>query len=107
MCPVLRQPIGLQTQALPWSCLDEKLRQRGLRLLSKICKAQRIIPASYVLQDEVISIGSVHNHGGSADVSNGEYLGCPVAIKHLKMNKGDPDKIFKVPSINPAHSVIA
>jgi len=87
-------------QVLSWSCLDDKLRQRGLRLLSKICKAQKIVPTSYILQDKVTYVGSVHDHGGFADVSNGEYLGYPVAIKHLKMNKGDPNNIFKVTSIN-------
>ena len=80
--------------------------QRGLRLLSKICKAQRILPTSYILRDEVIYVGSVHDHGGFAEVSNGEYLGYPVAIKQLKMTRGDPDKIFKVPSINLAHCLL-
>ena len=36
-------------------------------------------------------------------MSDGEYLGFPVAIKRLKMNEGDSEKIFKVPFINIAH----
>lgn len=88
---------------LTLSCLDEKLRLRGLRLLSKICKAHKIIPASYILQQELTRIGRVHYHGGFADVSDGEYSGLSVAIKSLKMNEGDPDRIFKVPSIYPTH----
>ena len=48
-------------------------------------------------------IGRVYYHGGFADVSDGEYSGLPVAIKRLKMNEGDPDRVFKVPSINLVH----
>jgi len=36
-------------------------------------------------------------------VSDGEYLGLPVAIKRLKMNDGDSDQGFRVPSINSTH----
>jgi len=36
-------------------------------------------------------------------VSGGEYLGSPVAIKCLRMNEEDSDRIFKVPSISLAH----
>ena len=42
----------------------------------------------------------VRCYGGSADVSDGEYLGNPVAVKRLTMDKGDPEKIFKVPLLN-------
>jgi len=87
------------SQVLSCSRLDKKLWQRCLRLLSKICNAQAIIPASYILQHEVTYVGSFHEHGGFAEVSNGQYLGRPVAIKNLKMNKGDPDKMFKVPLV--------
>ncbi|KAF9644194.1 kinase-like protein, partial [Thelephora ganbajun] len=65
------------------------------RLLSKICKAQRIIPASYILQERFIHVGSAHGRGGFADVSNGKYLGCSVAIKRLRMSQEDSDRIFK------------
>lgn len=87
-----------QTQVLEGSqsCLDGKLRQRSLRLISRICKARGILPASYILQQECIRVGRVHYHGGFADVSKGEYLGCSVAVKCLKMNEGDSDRIFKV-----------
>ena len=47
-------------------------------------------------------VGRVHYHGGFADVSDGEYLGCPVAIKRLKM-EGDSDRIFKVLATNLMH----
>ncbi|KAF9651394.1 kinase-like protein [Thelephora ganbajun] len=77
------------------SCLDDKLRQRGLRLLSKICKARSIIPSSYVLQQELVYIGRVYYRGGFADVSNGEYLGRPVAIKCLRASEGGSNRIFK------------
>jgi len=83
-------------QVLSRSSLDSKLRRRGLLLLSKICKAHSIIPVSYVLRWELIRVGKIHYHTGFADVSDGEYLGLPVAIKCLKMNEGDPDRIFKV-----------
>ena len=71
-----------------------------MRLLSKICKAHRIIPASYVLRRDLIRVGEVFCHSGFADVSDGEYLGFRVAIKRLRMNEGDSDRCFKVPSIN-------
>ena len=85
-----------QTQALPQLPLDDKFRQRGLRLLSKICKAQEIIPASYILQQESIRIGSFRDRGGCSEVSDGEYLGYAVAIKDLKVIQDDFDRIFKV-----------
>ena len=85
-----------QTQVLVGSCLDRKSWQRCLRLLSKICKAHRTLPTSYLLQQEPVHIGSVHFHGGSADVSDGEYMGSPVAIKRLKIKCGNHDKMFKV-----------
>jgi len=59
-----------------------------------------IIPSSYVLRREFIHVGQVYYHGGFADVSDGEYLGCPVAIKRLRMNEGDSDRIFKVSLVN-------
>ena len=77
-------------QVLTRLCLDKKLWKRCLRLLSKICKAHKIIPASYILQRELIRVGRIRCHGGSADVSDGEYLGGLVAIKRLKVNEG-PD----------------
>jgi len=72
-------------QVLARSRLDDKLRQRSLLLLSKICKAHRIIPTSYVLQPEFICAGRVFHYGGATEVSSGEYLGFPVAIKRLKI----------------------
>ena len=95
--------LGCQTKVLARSHLDKKLRQRGLLLLSKICKPNGIVPTSYVLQEELIRVGRLHHRGGPADVSEGEYLGFPggpVAIKCLKMNEGDSDRTFKVPLIN-------
>ena len=85
-------------QVLTRSCLDDKLWRRCLLLLSKICKARAIIPSSYLLSAELIRVGRVYYHGGFADVSNGEYLGCPVAIKHLRMNGESSDRVFKVVS---------
>jgi len=96
-----------QTQVLGRSSLDEKLRQRSLRLISKICKAHKIIPASYILQREFIRVGRVYYQGGFADVSEGEYFGCPVAIKCLKMNEGESDRVFRVRLVNLAAIVVA
>ena len=76
--------------------LDKKHRQLCLRLLSKICKAQGIVPASYILQEEFLRIGSVQDRGGFSEVSDGEYLGRAVAIKELKPNKASFNKNFKV-----------
>ena len=85
------------------SCLDDKLRQRGWRLLSKICKARSILPTSYLLQQELIRAGKVLCHGGFADVSDGEYSGRLIAIKRLRTNEGDSDRVFEVPLLNPVH----
>lgn len=101
--PCYRQLDG-QMQALSELPLDRKLRQRGLRLLSKICKTQRIIPTSYILQKEFIRVGSIQDRGGFSEVSDGEYLGCTVAIKDLKTRKDDFDRIFKVCSTNDPRS---
>ena len=48
-------------------------------------------------------MGEIHYHSGFADVSNGEYLGRSVAVKRLKVYKGDYENIFKVPSIKFMH----
>ena len=58
------------------------------------------MPASYILRQELIRIGRVYYHGGFADVCKGEYLESPVAVKRLRMNGGDYDRIFKVLLIN-------
>jgi serine/threonine protein kinase len=92
------------TQVLVHSHLNGKLQQRCLRLLSKICKAQRIMPTSYILQPEFIRARSVQDRGGFSEVSDGEYLGYTVAIKDLKMNEGNFDKVFKVRLTNPART---
>lgn len=54
-----------RTQALALSCLDDKSWQRSLRLLSKICKARRVLPTSFLLQQEPVHGGSVHVQVGS------------------------------------------
>ena len=59
-----------------------------------------ILPCSYVVRQELIRVGQVYWNGGFAVVSNGHYLGRTVAIKCLKMDEGDSDGIFKVPSID-------
>ena len=48
-------------------------------------------------------VGLVHYKSGSAIVNSGEYLGCPVAIKHLTMDKAGADATLKVHSIILAH----
>ena len=80
--------------------LNDNLRQRSVRLLSKICKAHNIVPASYVLQPELVRVGKPHYRGGFADVNDGEYLEHLVAIKQLRTNEGDFDKAFKASLIN-------
>lgn len=70
-----------------------------MRLIRKICKEQKVLPSSYILQGHV-RIERVYFFGGSADVSKGEYQGTTVAIKHLRTSEEDPDGIFKVSIIN-------
>ena len=65
-----------------------------------MCKACTILPSSYVLQKEFIRVGRIYIPGGLAEVSDGEYLGRPVAIKYIKVSGEDFNKIFKVPSIS-------
>ena len=101
LCASRLGDLEFQLQVLTQSALlDEKLRHRILLLLSKICKARGIIPSSYRLQRDFTHIGRVCYHGGFADVTDGEYLGRPVAIKYLKMDEENSDRIFKVPLIN-------
>ena len=93
----------LCTQVLARSLLKDKLLQRCLRLLSKICKAHRIMPSSYILQEGLIHVRRVYRDGGSANVWDGEYLGRPVAVKCLKVNESNPDNVFKASLINRVH----
>ena len=85
------------TQALTLPELDGNLRGQCLHLLYKVCKACELLPTSYVLQQEFINVGNVHCYGGFADVTEGEYLGHRVAIKHLRFGTRDAfSKIYKV-----------
>lgn len=90
-------------QVLAQLHLDDKHRQLCLRLLSKICKAQEIIPSSYILQEEFLHVRDVQDRGGFSEVRNGEYLGRAVAIKELKPNRAGFNKNFKVYLIHLAH----
>jgi len=77
--------------------LDGNLRKQCFYLLYKLCKACELLPATYVLQGELICVGNIHRSGGFADVSQGEYLGRQVAVKQLRLwAKDEVDKIFKV-----------
>jgi len=70
---------------------------RCSRLLYKVCKASGMLPASYILPSNLVSVGEYGWGGGFAEVSKGEYRGRPVAVKHLKIKTRDGfDKIFKV-----------
>ena len=84
-------------QALTLPGLGGNLRKQCLHLLYKICKASELLPASYVLREELICVGNIRRYGGFADVSEGKYLGRRVAIKHLRFGTEETfDKIFKV-----------
>jgi len=78
---------------------NEKLFRRCSRLLYKICKARGILPASCIIQPEDIHVDEFERSGGFADVSKGEYQGCPTAIKQLRIrirSKDEIDNVFKV-----------
>ena len=91
---------GVQVIALPE--LDEKLRRQYFHLLYKICKACEMLPASYLLRQESITVGKIRRCGGFAEVSEGEYLGRRVAVKHLRFGTEDAfNKIFKVCGYHP------
>ena len=49
-------------------------------------------------------MGRVYYHSGFADVSKGEYLGSPVAIKRLRANREGYHRVFKVPPIDSEHT---
>ena len=60
-------------------------------LLSKIYEAHGNIP---VINGSSYALGRFVT--ASTDVSVGKYMGSSVAIKHLKMNDEDFDRMFKV-----------
>ena len=94
---LMPQQTKTSPQVLVQLHLDEKHRQLYLQLLSKVCKAQHIIPTSYILRAEFLRIGSVRDRGGFSEVpSDGEYLGRAVAIKDLKQDNMGFNKNFKV-----------
>jgi len=99
--------MGVQALALPE--LDGSLRTQCSHLLYKLCKTCELLPASYVLRQELICVGNIHCYGGFADVSEGQCLGRPVAIKHLRFGAKDAfSKIFKVLKLEPARwSIVA
>lgn len=80
--------------------LDERLQKQCSHLLSKMCETCEMLPTSLILQQELIRVGIVRCYGGFADVSEGVYMGRPVAIKRLRFGtKEASNKIFKVPQI--------
>ena len=84
-------------QALTLPDMDGDLRKQCLHLLHKPRKACELLPASYIVQQELIGVGDAHRYGGFADVGEGQYLGRRVAIKHLRFGTGDAsNRIFKV-----------
>ena len=83
--------------------LTDKLWQRCLWFIRKISKEQRIVPSSYILQEDCVHVGKVPYYGGFSVVSNGERRGCTIAVKQLKMNQGHSNNVFKVPLINLAN----
>ena len=85
-----------RTQVLVRTRLDDNLWRRTLRLIRKISKTQGILPSSYILQFDDIRVGVVCAEGGFGVVSDGEYQGNTVAIKHIKMGEGGTHKAFKV-----------
>ena len=86
-----------QPQALAQLHLNDKHRQRCLRLLSKMSKAQGIIPASYILQEELLCVeNGKRRRGGFSEVSEGKYLGHAVAIKDLRPNGTGSNRNFEV-----------
>lgn len=81
-------------QALAWPELEGNLRKQCLHLLYKVCNASGLLPASYVLREELICVGNTCRSDGFADVSEGEYLGRRVAVEHLRF--GTNDKLFEI-----------
>ena len=62
-----------------------------------MCKDSKMLPTSYILQQESLRVSALCSYGGFADVGTGDYLGCCVAIKHLRFwAKDSSDKVFKV-----------
>ena len=92
-------PRGIEywMQVLTLPELDANLRKQCLHLLYKVCKTSELLPASYILRQELICIGNIRRYGGFADVSDGKYLERRVAIKCLRFGTEDAsNKIFRV-----------
>ena len=89
-------------QALTMPELDGNLQRQCLHLLYKVCKTSELLPASYILREELIRVGNIRRYGGFAEVIEGEYLGNRVAIKHLRFGTEEAfNKIFKVLKLQP------
>ena len=84
-------------QALALPEMDGDLRNQCLHLLYKLCQTCELLPTTYVLQQKLTRVGTIHRYGGFADVCEGEYLERRVAIKQLRLwDKDEFDKVFKV-----------
>lgn len=66
----------------------------------KICKTRSIIPNSCPQGPELVRVGKICCGRGFAVVCDGEYLGCPVAIKYLRTSVEDSDRASKVPPVS-------
>lgn len=96
------------TQVITLPELDEKLRKQCSHLLYKICTACIMLPTSFLLQQESVSVGRIRYTGGFAEVREGEYLGRRVAIKDLKIKtKEVPSSVFKVLKLNIQRLAVA
>ena len=84
-------------QALTLLEPDGNLHKQCSHLLYKLCKGCRLLPTTYILQQELVYDGNNPCCGGFAEVSEGEYLGRHAAIKSLRFRPKDAfDEIFKV-----------
>ena len=94
-------------QVFTLSELDGNLRKQWLHLLYKVCTGCGLLPATYALQQELVCVDNAPCCGGSADVSEGRYLGRHVAIKYLRFRPKDEfSKIFKVLELQPSRCPI-
>jgi hypothetical protein len=88
-----------QIQALADHNLRSSEKQVFLGSLRKLAGAHGRLPDSMVITDKVefLNSGQCHTSGGFADIKQGRYKGCTVAVKNMRVSELDDfDKIRKV-----------
>lgn len=93
----------MEIQALAGNRLEPSEKQVFFGSLRKLAGAHGRLPDSMVITDkvEVPKSGQPSTSGGFADIGQGKYKGCSVAVKTMRVSMSDNfDKIRKVRRYN-------